>query len=56
MRVSGFSRFVARRVLGAEGIEDGSWAEARHPLERAVLEPTDPLHKEESADLLRRLQ
>jgi tetratricopeptide (TPR) repeat protein len=50
MRLSGFSRFVARRLLGADAFEEASWDEARRQLERATqLAPGMLIHHLELA-------
>lgn len=45
MRMNPVSRFLARRVLGAEALEGASWERAEHHLIRAhELEPDNPRH------------
>ena len=46
MKLSGFERFVAKRLLGAGVFREASWAEARTHLERAVaLDPARIYHR-----------
>ena len=46
MRLSGFERFVARKLLGGGTLGRASWAEAQRELERAVaLDPTRIYHR-----------
>ena len=46
MKLSGFERFIARNLLGAGGLGEASWAEARRHLERAVaLDSTRIYHR-----------
>ena len=50
MRVSGLSRFFARRILGAKLLDRASWAQAIEHLEQAVeLDPNRIFHRLELA-------
>ena len=52
MRLSGFSRFMAKNVLGGKTFGEANWADAKRLMEKAVaLEPERIVHRLELASI-----